>query len=327
MHQARGALVPARAALAGLLTCLALLAFSASGCDIAARDTAARDTGLRVLAAENFWGSIASQIAGSRASVRSVIVDPAQDPHSYEPSASDARRFATAQLVIVNGIGYDNWASRLLAADAPGGPIKLDVGRQLRLRGDQNPHRWYAPGDVEHVAASIAADLSRLDPLHAHYYGRQLASFERFGLARYHALIAYIRRRYGGTPIGASESIATPLAQALGLRLITPPGFMNAISEGTDVSAADAQTTQRQITSQLAKVWLFNTQNATPEVQRLNELARAAGVRLVRITETLSPATSSFEAWQVSQLEALRAALGQPGGRAGAARSGGAKGR
>src|SRR5207248_11134559 len=64
---------------------------------------------LNVVAAENFWGSIAQQIAGNKASVRSIIVNPATDPHAYEPTAQDGRTLATAQLVIVNGIGYDPW--------------------------------------------------------------------------------------------------------------------------------------------------------------------------------------------------------------------------
>ena len=62
-----------------------------------------------VVAAENFWGSIARQIAADQASVQSIIVDPAQDPHSYEPTANDARTLATAQLAIVNGVGYARW--------------------------------------------------------------------------------------------------------------------------------------------------------------------------------------------------------------------------
>ena len=79
--------------------------------------SSASTTGIRVVAAENFWGSIAKQVAGNKASVQSIIVDPAQDPHSYEPTANDARTLATAQLAIVNGVGYDPWAPKLLSAN------------------------------------------------------------------------------------------------------------------------------------------------------------------------------------------------------------------
>src|SRR5579884_1088416 len=87
-----------------------------TGCGSSSRSPAAHAGRLTVVAAENFWGSIASQLGDSKVTVQSIIVNPDTDPHSYEPTASDARTLASAQLVIVNGIGYDLWASKLLAA-------------------------------------------------------------------------------------------------------------------------------------------------------------------------------------------------------------------
>src|SRR6059058_5461974 len=72
---------------------------------------------LRVVAAENFWGSIAAQLGGNRVHVTSVIHNPATDPHDYEPTAADARALAEAQLVVANGLGYDPWADKLLDAN------------------------------------------------------------------------------------------------------------------------------------------------------------------------------------------------------------------
>src|SRR5205807_1366435 len=125
---------------------------------------------LNVVAAENFWGSIAQQIAGNRASVRSIVVNPATDPHSYEPTAQDGRTLATAQLVIANGIGYDPWAPKLLAANPVAGRKVLNVGDQLGLHEGDNPHRWYSPADVLSVADAITVDLSRLDPKDTGYF-------------------------------------------------------------------------------------------------------------------------------------------------------------
>jgi zinc/manganese transport system substrate-binding protein len=277
--------------------------------------TAGGSRGIQVVAAENFWGSIASQLAGTQAHVTSVIVNPAQDPHSYEPKTADARTFATAQLAIVNGVGYDAWASRLLDADRSGGRVVLDVGTLLGLHVGDNPHRWYDPANVEQVAGAIAADLARLDPKHSAYFRARLATFETHDLGRYHALIAQIDRRYAGTPVGASESIFALLSPALGLRLITPYSFMKAISEGTEVSAQDTLTTQRQITARQVKVWIYNSQNTTPQIQQLNELALRAHIPIATITETLSPASASFETWQVNQLEQIARALHQATGR------------
>jgi zinc/manganese transport system substrate-binding protein len=277
--------------------------------------SSATTSGVRVVAAENFWGSIATQIAGSRANVQSIIVNPAQDPHSYEPTANDARTLADSQLAIVNGVGYDPWAPKLLAANPDPHRIVLNVGDQFGLREGDNPHRWYDPAEVETVANTIAADLSKLDPNNAKYYTNQLATFEATGLKSYHQLIAQIKRRYAGVPVGASESIFALLAPALGVDLITPPSLMKAISEGTEVSAQDTITAEQQITRHQIKVWIYNSQNATPEIQRLNALARANHIPLATVTETLAPQSATFEQWQVTQLQAIGHALHEATGR------------
>ena len=275
----------------------------------------ASTNGISVVAAENFWGSIAAQIAGNEASVQSIITNPAQDPHSYEPTANDARVLATSQLAIVNGVGYDPWAPKLLAANPDSSRIVLDVGKVFGLHDGDNPHRWYDPADVDTVARTIATDLARLDPKHAGYYQRRLNTFDTAGLAQYHRLIAQINSRYKNVPVGASESIYALQAPALGLNLISPYSFMKANSEGTEVSAQDTITAQDQITRHQIKVWIYNSQNATPEIQQLNALARANHIPIATITETLAPATATFEQWQVAQLERIERALHEATGR------------
>jgi zinc/manganese transport system substrate-binding protein len=284
------------------------LSLPLSGCgEASSAETGGR--GVRVVAAENFWGSIAGQIGGTHATVQSIIVNPAQDPHSYEPTSADARTIGSAQLAIVNGVGYDPWAPRLLAADAVHGRQVLTVGSLLGLHDGDNPHRWYSPTDVQMVARAIAGALAKLDHPHAAYYQQQLRTFDSRRLVRYHSLIAQIRRRYAGTPVGASESIFALLAPALGLNLVTPASFMKAISEGTEVTAQDTATVQQQITAHKIKVWVYNSQNITPEIQQLTALARREGIPVATVTETLSPPSDSFEQWQADQLQEIAAAL------------------
>ena len=147
------------------------------------------------------------------------------------------------------------------------------------------------------------------------YFDTQRASFENEGLARYHELISQIRTMYAGTPVGASESIFAPLADALGLKLITPPSFLQAISEGTDPSAADKATIDDQISHHLIKVYVYNSQNATPDVAAQVSAAEKQGIPVTAVTETLSPAGATFEQWQTAQLQSLAAALRQATGR------------
>jgi zinc/manganese transport system substrate-binding protein len=270
---------------------------------------------IQVVAAENFWGSIASQLGGDRVHVTSVITSPATDPHDYEPTAADARTLAGAQLVIVNGIGYDPWADKLLAANPVHGRVELKVGDLVGVKAGGNPHRWYSPDDVQKVIAAIVRDYTQLDPKDAAYFKQQQFRFETQGLAQYKGLIATIKRKYHGVAVGASESIFALMAPALGLDLLTPPSFLKAISEGTEPSAADKTTVDRQVAKKQIKVWVFNSQNSTPDVQRITDAARKQGIPVTTITETLVPGSANFEQWQSRQLEALAAALAKATGR------------
>jgi zinc/manganese transport system substrate-binding protein len=268
-----------------------------------------------VVAAENFWGSIAAQLAGADATVKSIIVNPDTDPHSYDPTSGDARALATANMVIVNGIGYDQWAPKLLAANPVNHRIVFTVGHLLGLKEGDNPHQWYSPTGVYRVVGQIVADYDRLDPAHASYFAQRQRAFETHGLARYNQLRQQIRARYAGVPVGYSESIFRPLAEDLHLTLSTPYSFAKAIAEGTDVTADDKRDVDQQAQSRAIKVWVFNRQNVTPDVQRVNQIAQAHKIPIATVTETLSPASDTFEQWQVTQLEGLARALHEATGR------------
>jgi zinc/manganese transport system substrate-binding protein len=295
------------AALAGFVLIGVLAAVLGTG------SSSGKSGKLQVVAAENFWGSLASQLGGTRVRVQSIIADPNTDPHSYEPTASDGRRIADAQFVIVNGIGYDTWASHLIAANGAKVTV-LDVGKLTRVSAGGNPHQWYSPANVQAVIDRITGEYKQLDPKHASYYTDKRAQLLEHGFTDYHRLLTTIRSRFAGVPIGASESIFEPMARSLGLKLITPSGFYDAITEGTDPTAQDKATVDRQASRREIKVWVYNNQNATPDVQRVTSEARAAHVPIVTVTETLSPADVSFQTWQVDQLRSLEDALEQASG-------------
>jgi zinc/manganese transport system substrate-binding protein len=265
---------------------------------------------VEVVAAENFWGSIAAQVGGEMVDVTSVIANPATDPHDYEPTANDARLIARSGYFIVNGAGYDPWAPKLAAANPVPGRRILDVSALAGVHDGGNPHMWYSPDIVAKVIDRLTADLKQLDGGQAAYLDQESLAFKTAGLKDYHDTIAAIKQKYAGTPVGATESIFAYMAPALGLDLITPPAYLKAISEGTDPSAADKATVDRQVTTRQVKVFVFNSQNSTPDVQSVVGKARAAGIPVVQITETLSPAGATFQDWQTAQLKALLAALG-----------------
>lgn len=264
---------------------------------------------IEVVAAENFWGGLAEQLGGSHVHVSSIINSPDADPHNYEPTAADGRRIAVTDVAIVNGVGYDTWASKLLAANPRPARIDLTIGQLLGLPSNGNPHRWYDPANVRTVIDTLTADFKKLDPADSAYFDTQRTQVLTVNLKGYFDAITAIKTRYAGTPVGASESIFAPLAQALGLTLITPKPFLNAISEGTDPTAQDKAVIDRQIKDHLIKVYVYNTQNATPDVQAQVKAARKAGIPVASVTETLTPAGASFQEWQTSQLTRLAAAL------------------
>ncbi|MDX6465018.1 MAG: zinc/manganese transport system substrate-binding protein [Gaiellaceae bacterium] len=292
-----------------------LAALALAGIGLSPGEAATTGGTVQVVAAENFWGSLATELGGDRVPVTSVIASPATDPHDYEPTAADARTMAGAQMAIVNGVGYDPWAGKLIDANPVHGRVVLTVGDVVGIKPGGNPHRWYSPTDVQKVIVQIVRDYTKLDPKDAVYFKQQQARLETRGLAQYTRLIATIKRKYHGVSVGASESIFAPLAQALGLKLATPASFLKAISEGTEPTAADKTTIDRQIARKQVKVWVFNSQNSTPDVQRITDAARAHGIPVTTITETLTPASATFEAWQSRQLEALAAALAKATGR------------
>lgn len=270
---------------------------------------------VQVVAAENFWGSIASQLGGGHVKVTSIINNPDADPHDYEPTAADARTVAGAQYTIVNGIGYDAWAGKLLAAGAGSGRTDLNVGDLVGVKAGGNPHRWYSPADVHTVIERITADYKKLDPADSADFDTLKNTFETRTLGSYNRLVSQIRSKYAGTPIGASESIVSPLADGLGLKMLTPYSFLSAVSEGSDPTARDKALIDRQIKERQIKVYVYNSQNATPDVQQQVKEAKAAGIQVATVTETLTPAGASFQDWQVRELTGLQQALARATGK------------
>jgi zinc/manganese transport system substrate-binding protein len=297
-----------------LLAPILAISLVAGGCSTSGSPSSTSGL-LQVVAAENFWGSLARQLGGDKVTVRSIITNPNTDPHDYEPTAADGRAVASARYVIENGIGYDPWADKLLAANPVNGRAVLNVGDLVGVKPGGNPHRWYSPPDVQKVIDQITADYKKLAPHDAAYFDQQKTTFTTQALANYNSLIAGIKAKYSGVPVGASESIFTPLADALGLNLLTPESFLDAISEGSEPTAADKATCDTQINAHQIKIYVFNSQNSTPDVKAQVDLAKSVGIPVAAVTETLTPASASFQDWQANELQDLQAALAKATGK------------
>jgi zinc/manganese transport system substrate-binding protein len=260
-------------------------------------------TPVKVLAVENFYGNLAQQIGGQCATVTTILSDPDADPHAFQPAASDVKAYQGAQLVIEDGLGYDDFSDKILATMSQR-PALVRMGDVLGLETGANPHVWYSVGYVDTMTGAILSDLKQLNPGAASYYDNQFAFLQQ-AMGPYKSLIGQINAQYPNFAVGSTESIFVDMAYSLGANLISPPEFMNAIAEGNDPTARDVATFQDQIKNRKIKVLIYNTQTVTDLTEQLEQLARDNGVPSVGISETMPLGAQSFQGWQATQLQTL----------------------
>lgn len=263
---------------------------------------------LKIIAAENFWGSLVSQLGGEHVDVVFIVSDPNADPHEFASSTVTAKAFASADYVILNGAGYDSWGDKLLSADFNPHQKVLNVADLLGKKAGDNPHFWYSPDYVNRVVAKMRDDLIALDPKNAADYRQQYQSLQS-SLAQYQNRIASIRKQFGGTKVAATEDIFVYLAQASGLDLISPPAFMRAMAEGNDPPVQSVIDFQNQIKNKEPAVLVYNQQTVTPLTEGIKKMAADEGIPVIGITETIQPPDASFQEWMNAELISLENAL------------------
>ena len=158
------------------------------------------------------WTDIVSQLAGPCATVETVLASSSIDPHDYEPTPGDLARFEKAELVVRNGLDYDAWATKAVAALAHE-PTVVDAGSVVGLKSGDNPHVWYGPSYVGQVADAVTAALRELRPAAAELLQRQRSTFA-ITIAPYLAEIDAIKQAKQGMTYGATEAVFDDMASA-----------------------------------------------------------------------------------------------------------------
>jgi zinc/manganese transport system substrate-binding protein len=268
---------------------------------------------IQVVAGENFWGSLVSQLGGKQVQVLSIVTDPNADPHEYESNSADARAFASASLIIINGAGYDSWAQQLISAENNPNQTVLNVQELVGQTIGANPHFWYSPFYVNETVMAMYKALKAIDPANTTYFEQQYANLNA-SLGQYNQRIAAIKSEYAGTPVASTESIFVYLANATGLDLVSPPAFMKDISDGIDPSAQDVATFQNQLTNGTAKLLVYNTQTVTPITTQMESLANTSHIPIAGISETVQPPNALFQYWMNNELISLQHALASVNG-------------
>lgn len=292
---------------------------------------------VNVVVSVDQWGDLVSQLGGDCATVTTIIASSSLDPHDYEPSPADAAKFVGAQLVVLNGGHYDEWADQLAESSAPDAPVveALDDSHEVDDHADEhadehghegdehghegddhghtddgvNPHVWYSPTAVTATADAVTAELSALAPEAASYFEEQHAAFVT-SMQPYDQIITAIKAKSAGMTYAATESVFDDMAAAVGLDNATPEGYQVSSSNETDPSPADLDAFTRLLSDKGVDVLIYNTQTEGSVPQQLRSAAEAAGVPVVEVTESVAPGAETFQSWQVTQLQALAEALG-----------------
>jgi len=295
--------------------CVALLAgcgsSSDSGGDGSASAAPAASSRVAVVASTNVYGDIVSRIGGDKVSVTSVISDPDQDPHSYEASTQNQLALSKAKVVVENGGGYDDFVDRMLKS---GGNTSAEVinavkvsGRTAPQGGELNEHVWYDFPTVAKIADRISAALGKADPANAALYTKNARAFKA-QLTPLEAKEAQIKKEHAGEGIAITEPVPLYMTGASGLVDRTPAAFSEAIEEGTDVSPKVLQEALALFSGKQVKALVYNEQTSGPQTEKSEQAAKAAGIPVVPVTETL-PSGMNYLSWMTSNVDALANAL------------------
>lgn len=290
-------------------------------------------TVVNIVAAENFWGSLVSQVAGVHGNVTSIVSDPNTDPHSYEANPANAKAVANAKLVIINGMQYDTWASQLINASNTPGQIVLNAQQIVGLPetaatyANINPHLWYSPYYVNDTVHAMYKALVKIDPADTSYYTSQYSALNSSLYQDYMKAEQQMRAEYGGTnpvvtqqvlrnytggvDIAATESIVQFFANATGLNIVTPVSFMFAVAAGNDPSPASIATFEQQLMqgNQSLRCLEYNVQTVMPITQTIKAEAAQYQIPIAQVSETVQPPNLPFQNWMQGEVANLQNCL------------------
>jgi zinc/manganese transport system substrate-binding protein len=282
----------------------------AAGCSSPSTPSSAATGGtVAIVAGENEYGNVASQIGGKYVSVFSVDSNPNTDPHTYEATPSVGQKIANANLLIENGVGYDTFMGTLASASPNSARKVINVQHLLGYPDNQpNPHLWYNPRTMPLVAQALATDLSALDPAHASLFRANESTFVA-SLQPWFNAIAAFKAKYGGTTAATTEPVADYMLQAMGINNLTPFQFQADIMNGTDPTPQDVTLEKGFFTKHQVKVFCYNQQVTDPLTDSIRQTALAAGVPVVGVYETMPVPGYNYQSWMVAELNAIQRAI------------------
>jgi len=267
----------------------------------------ARADQLKIVAAENFYGGVASQIAGDNASVTSILSNPNQDPHEFTTDASTAKAVADADIVIYSGIGYDSWMDKLLSTQGKPDRVVINVSSLIGAKDGDNPHIWYNPRTMPALVEKLATNLAQRDSAQATAYQDRAEDFQNSMKPILNA-INIIKARYEGAPVTATEPVFGYMADALGFKMLNYDFQVNVMND-TEPSASQTAAFEKSLTSKSVKLLFYNSQVTDPTTDRIKKLAQDSGIPIVGVTETQPPDEKNYVDWMENELKAVTTSI------------------
>lgn len=251
---------------------------------------------LNVVASINQWGSVASEIGGSCVKVTSIINSTAVEAHDYEPTSADIAAISKADVIIVNGAGYDSWATK--AASSTKAQVVNAAESGGKHDGD-NPHVWFSAAVRTAAAKAIATAYQHSDAVHAEEYTKQLKAWQDKEKTLESA-IAETKQRLDGKKYAATESVAAYLADDLGLTDATPAGYAQAVANESEPASGDVTAFSKLLQAGSVALLVVNTQESNATTKQLTTAAGQGGVRVVELTEQMPKQYSTLTDWMTA---------------------------
>lgn len=288
------------------LLLLATLLLGLTGCDAVLAHVPSHHGKLLVVGAENFYADIARQIGGDQVRSIAILNNPSLDPHEYEPTSQDAIDVAEADLVIVNGLGYDSWMNHLIAGSPSHRRSVIVAGQVAGISSAANPHIWYDIPAMRRVSEVMAGRLARLDPAHRGVFASRKARFLA-SLRRIDRTIARIRATHAGIKVAETEPVFGYMLQALGMQ-VPNVGFQRAIAQGSDPAPRDVIDFQSLLRRHAVRALIYNKQAVEPITANAASIARQEHIPVVGVTES-EPAGKTYQRWLLDELSDVNRAI------------------
>ncbi len=287
-----------------------LLATSAAATGTRSASAASAPTRpLQVVATFSILGDMVREVAGPAAQV-TTLVGPDGDAHVYEPTPVDAKRVAEADLMVVNGLGFEGWIERLVRA--AGSRQALVVASRgvvpRRLDGAADPHAWQSVANAQRYVENIRAALAAARPAQAAAIDARAAAYRE----RLDALDRDARARFAAIPPAERRVITTHdafgyFAEAYGITFLAPQHW----STEAEPSAADVGRVIRQIRLQKARALFAENMS---DRRLIDRVARETGASVggTLYADALSPPGTAGDTYLrmfAHNVESIAAAL------------------